>query len=1220
MKKGLILIAVLLIILIVPLCFTSSNLKLDKQVTEQFGKGNVKVIVVMNDVSKQISSAGISEQKIRHKFSSFNGFSSELSEDEIKQLADNPSVKAIYYDTPVHIALQESAPLINATLAWTKQVNGINITGKGLSACVIDTGVNYSHPDLGNCSRQFYVMNGTNISYVLESPHNYTNGNDTIWKINYTNFSNIAVHFANISLELRNSTSDNLDRIRIYDYQMREIADYHGNGSIIKDFWTPFSNNDTIYVRLTTDSNITDYGFYIDQIRNGTTNTTFDWRNCSKVIGGWDFVNNDADPYDDNGHGTHVSGIIAANGKIKGIAPNATIVSAKALNSGGSGYTSDVLYAMEFCINNSEKFNISVISMSIGILGLTYPRYCDYDWPLYVPLINNATIKNISIVIASGNDGDNSGMSVPACLSGVISVGSVNKSDSIASTSNRNNLTTVLAPGVSINSTWFTGGYALDSGTSMATPHVSGEIILLQQAKLLMTNRYNTISEITSLLRNGKNITDSATGLNYTRIDVYQALSAENATDTQVPTYTWISKPNISYGLPVTVNLSAIDDTGITVYNITLNSLSYQMSKSGDNYSYIITPTNLNNITYNVTFKDAVGNTNITDTVVLQINDTLYPSYSNINYQQSYVYNSSAAYYFNSTWSDNIQLSRIWLVFYLNSTKQSNYTASNISSMYNVTLTKLSVGNYSFQWFANDTAGNVNYTDLYNFSIVQSDPSLNLSFNVSGALYYQDIFVENGTFVNISATASAEGLIILYLNDSRINSGLNLISNRSQVNVTVNTTAFYNPTQNYSSSSLTRIINVEASNLAPRGNLISPPNDNYTNNKNVTFKINATDATLKNATLYVWNSTTTSNYSLFLTNTTNITGMYNETNWTYNLSEGYYLWNAFVYDSSGNGNFLAGNNSLAVDTTSPTVALSYSSLSIYTDESASINCTLPSEANLDYLRLYVGGEVKNSSSTPTTLTYTHLGSSGIGTYKINCTAMDKAGNSDTKTQILTVNSRGTTTPPSTGGGGTVTTATNVTPSTETTQTLNQIQADVPANITIPADVAKEGITKITITTLINISSVEISLKKLDSVSVASAGDNVYKYFNISAKNLNESSIKNVSIDFEVTQNWISSNNLNKSTVKLKRYKDVWTDLNTEQISEDSDKAYFRAETPGFSFFAITAEKNVVHLTTTAGGEEPKTSKKMFMMGIVAVLIIALIAFVWYAFLRKKPSE
>jgi PGF-pre-PGF domain-containing protein len=752
----------------------------------------------------------------------------------------------------------------------------------------------------------------------------------------------------------------------------------------------------------------------------------------------------------------------------------------------------------------------------------------------------------------------------------------------------------------------------------MATPHVSGEVLLLQQAKFLMANRYNTISEITSLLRNGKNITDSATGLNYTRIDVYQALSAENATDAQAPTYVWISKPNISYGLPVTINLSATDNVGITVYNITLNSQSYQMNKSGDYYAYVITPANLNNITYNVTFKDAVGNTNITDTVVLQINDTLYPSYSNISYQQSSVYNSSAVNYFNSTWGDNIQLSRVWLVFYLNSTKQSNYTASNVSSMYNVTLTKIPAGNYSFQWFANDTAGNLNYTtDLYNFSILQADPSLNLSFNVSGILYYQDIFVENGTFVNISATASAEGPIILYLNDSRISSGLNLISNRSQVNATVNTTASYNSTQNYSSSSLTRWIYVEAFNLAPRGNLVSPSNNNYTNNKNVTFKINATDATLKNATLYVWNSTITSNYSLLPPNSTNLTGMYNETNWTYNLSDGYYLWNALVYDFSSNGNFLAGNNSFTVDTISPAVSLSYSSLSIYADESASINCTLPSEANLDYLRLYVGGEVKNSSIIPATLTYTHLGSSGIGTYKINCTAMDKAGNSDTKTQTLTVSSRGIITPPSSGGGGITTTAINVTPAIETTQTV-QIQADVPANITIPADVAKEGITKITITTLINISSVEINLKKLDSAA-AGAGENVYKYFNISAKNLNESSIKNVSIDFEVTQNWISSNNLNKSTVKLKRYKDVWTELNTIQISEDSDKAYFRAETPGFSFFAITAEKNAVP-TTPPGEEEPKTSKKMFMIGIVAVLIIALIAFIWYAFLRKKPSE
>ncbi|MBI4154071.1 DVUA0089 family protein, partial [Candidatus Woesearchaeota archaeon] len=88
---------------------------------------------------------------------------------------------------------------------------------------------------------------------------------------------------------------------------------------------------------------------------------------CLKVIGGYDFVNGDRDPYDDNGHGTHVSGIAASNDSVyRGVAPDARIVMIKALNSGGSGSTSDIISAIEWCVNNRTRFNITVISMSFG--------------------------------------------------------------------------------------------------------------------------------------------------------------------------------------------------------------------------------------------------------------------------------------------------------------------------------------------------------------------------------------------------------------------------------------------------------------------------------------------------------------------------------------------------------------------------------------------------------------------------------------------------------------------------------------------------------------------------------------------------------------------------------------------------------------------------------------------------------------------------------------
>ena len=81
---------------------------------------------------------------------------------------------------------------------------------------------------------------------------------------------------------------------------------------------------------------------------------------------GYDFVNNDNDPYDDNGHGTHVAGIVAANGSIKGVAPEAGLVIGKVLDANGDGTDPNINAGIEWCVDNAEDYNISVISMSLG--------------------------------------------------------------------------------------------------------------------------------------------------------------------------------------------------------------------------------------------------------------------------------------------------------------------------------------------------------------------------------------------------------------------------------------------------------------------------------------------------------------------------------------------------------------------------------------------------------------------------------------------------------------------------------------------------------------------------------------------------------------------------------------------------------------------------------------------------------------------------------------
>ncbi|MBU1203804.1 MAG: S8 family serine peptidase, partial [Nanoarchaeota archaeon] len=149
---------------------------------------------------------GLNENDLRDRreYSIIDGFSGRVTKDGLNKLRMGVGVKKIYFDYPVKAMLQDSVPLINASVVHSVMVGGVNITGIGQTICVVDTGVDYTHADLGGC---------------------------------------------------------------------------FGDG-------------------------------------------------C-KVIAGYDFINNDADPLDDNGHGTHVAGIAAASGGITGVASGANIVAVK---------------------------------------------------------------------------------------------------------------------------------------------------------------------------------------------------------------------------------------------------------------------------------------------------------------------------------------------------------------------------------------------------------------------------------------------------------------------------------------------------------------------------------------------------------------------------------------------------------------------------------------------------------------------------------------------------------------------------------------------------------------------------------------------------------------------------------------------------------------------------------------------------------------------------
>jgi subtilisin len=194
--------------------------------------------------------------------------------------------------------------------------------------------------------------------------------------------------------------------------------------------------------------------------------------NANYVLG-IDYVNGDSDPMDDNGHGTHVSGTIAAelNGAgVVGVAPNADLIVAKVLDSAGSGSYSNVIAGINWCASNGAK----VISMSLGGSSGSVALKSAVD---------TAYANNILVVAAAGNSGNPKGkgdnVGYPARYDSVIAVAATDTNDKRASWSSNGPAVEISAPGVSVTSTWLGIGYNTISGTSMATPHVSGTAALI---------------------------------------------------------------------------------------------------------------------------------------------------------------------------------------------------------------------------------------------------------------------------------------------------------------------------------------------------------------------------------------------------------------------------------------------------------------------------------------------------------------------------------------------------------------------------------------------------------------------------------------------------------------------------------------------------------------------------------------------------------------------
>jgi len=200
---------------------------------------------------------------------------------------------------------------------------------------------------------------------------------------------------------------------------------------------------------------------------------------AANMAGGINFVRRSAskgaDPNawaDDNGHGTHVAGIIAALNNsigVVGVAPDAHLYAIKVLNRSGSGYVSDIITGLQWCLVTG----VQVANMSLST---------NTDVPSLHDACDLAASGGVILVAAAGNDG--AAVDYPAAYPSVIAVGATDRTDARASWSSFGPELDLAAPGVSIKSTWKDSGYAWASGTSMAAPHVAGTLALALAAGL----------------------------------------------------------------------------------------------------------------------------------------------------------------------------------------------------------------------------------------------------------------------------------------------------------------------------------------------------------------------------------------------------------------------------------------------------------------------------------------------------------------------------------------------------------------------------------------------------------------------------------------------------------------------------------------------------------------------------------------------------------------